>query len=70
MRKGYLAEPAAVPLLISDDIGMRKLADTAAEDLLALIIRRSERVSTPLASNRPVDYWEAPRRHRRHYCVA
>jgi DNA replication protein DnaC len=40
------AELAAVPLLIIDDLGMRKLAHTAAEDLLGLIMRRYERAST------------------------
>ena len=45
---------------------MRTLPHTAAEDLLELIMRRYERASTMLTSNRPVDEWgEAPRRHRR-----
>jgi hypothetical protein len=48
---------ATVPLLIVDDLGMRKLAHTAAEDLLELIMRRYERASTLLTSNRPVDDW-------------
>ena len=67
-RKDYLAELATVPLLIIDDLGMRKLAHTAAEDLLELIMRRYERASTLLTSNRPVDdLGQAPRRHgRRH----
>ena len=56
-RKAYLADLAAVPLLIIDDLGMRKLAHTAAEDLLELIMRRYERASTILTSNRPVDDW-------------
>jgi DNA replication protein DnaC len=56
-RKDYLAELSAVPLLIVDDLGMRKLAHTAAEDLLELIMRRYERASTMLTSNRPVDDW-------------
>jgi hypothetical protein len=47
----------AVPLLIIDDLGMRKLPHTAAEDLLELIMRRYERASTSLTSNRPVDDW-------------
>ena len=33
-RKAYLAELTRVPLLIIDDLGMRKLPHTAAEDLL------------------------------------
>jgi DNA replication protein DnaC len=56
-RKEYLAELATVPLLIIDDLGMRKLPHTAAEDLLELIMRRYERASTLLTSNRPVDDW-------------
>jgi DNA replication protein DnaC len=56
-RKTYLADLAAVPFLIIDDLGMRKLPHTAAEDLLEVIMRRYERTSTLLASNRPVDDW-------------
>jgi DNA replication protein DnaC len=36
---------------------MRKLPHTAAEDLLELVMRRYERASTLLTSNRPVDDW-------------
>ena len=57
IRKTYLADLAAVPLLIIDDLGMRKLPHTAAEDLLEIIMRRYERASTLLTSNRPVDDW-------------
>ena len=56
-RKEYLADLATVPLLIVDDLGMRKLPPTAAEDLLEVIMRRYERASTLMASNRPVDDW-------------
>jgi DNA replication protein DnaC len=56
-RKEYLADLASVPLLIIDDLGMRKLPHTAAEDLLELVMRRYERASTVLTSNRPVDDW-------------
>jgi DNA replication protein DnaC len=56
-RKDLLADLATVPLLIIDDLGMRKLPHTAAEDLLELIMRRYERASTLLTSNRPVDDW-------------
>src|SRR5204863_4574361 len=56
-RKQYLADMAAVPLLIVDDLGMRKLPHTAAEDLLELVMRRYERTSRLLTSNRPVDDW-------------
>jgi DNA replication protein DnaC len=56
-RKAFVAELTVVPLLIIDDLGMRKLPHTAAEDLLEIIMRRYERVSTVLTSNRPVDDW-------------
>src|SRR5437764_6443287 len=56
-RRAYLAALATVPLLIIDDLGMRKLPHTAAEDLLEIIMRRYERASTILTSNRPVDDW-------------
>jgi DNA replication protein DnaC len=56
-RKALLADLATTPLLIIDDLGMRKLPHTAAEDLLELIMRRYERASTILTSNRPVDDW-------------
>jgi DNA replication protein DnaC len=56
-RKERMAELASVPLVIVDDLGMRKLPTTAAEDLLELILRRYERASTLLTSNRPVDDW-------------
>jgi DNA replication protein DnaC len=56
-RKAYLTELTTVPLLIIDDLGMRKLPHTAAEDLLEVIMRRYERASTLLTSNRPVDDW-------------
>ena len=56
-RKDCFAELATVPLLIIDDLGMRKLPHTAAEDLLELVMRRYERAATLLTSNRPVDDW-------------
>jgi len=56
-RKEYMASVATVPLLILDDFGMRKLPHTAAEDLLEIVMRRYERCSTLLTSNRPVDDW-------------
>lgn len=56
-RKQWMAEMATVPLLIIDDFGMRKLPATAAEDLLEVVMRRYERASTLLTSNRPVDDW-------------
>jgi DNA replication protein DnaC len=57
MRKDYVAHVTTVPLLIIDDLGMRKLPHTAAEDLLEIVMRRYERASTLLTSNRPVEDW-------------
>jgi len=56
-RKDYLRHVTTVPLLIVDDLGMRKLPHTAAEDLLEIVMRRYERGSTLLTSNRPVEDW-------------
>lgn len=56
-RKRYMESVSTVALLIIDDFGMRKLPQTAAEDLLEIIMRRYERCSTLLTSNRPVDDW-------------
>ncbi len=56
-RKQQMELFATVPLLIVDDLGMRKLPATAAEDLLEIVMRRYERASTLLTSNRPIDDW-------------
>src|SRR5436190_2316160 len=56
-RKQFMESVAAAPLLIIDDFGMRKLPLTAAEDLLEIVMRRYERASTLLTSNRPVEDW-------------
>jgi len=56
-RKDYLAHVTTVPLLLIDDLGMRRLPHTAAEDLLEIVMRRYERASTLMTSNRPVEDW-------------
>jgi DNA replication protein DnaC len=56
-RKQYMETITTMPLLIIDDFGMRKLPQTAAEDLLEIIMRRYERASTLITSNRPVEDW-------------
>ncbi len=56
-RKQYMESVSSVALLIIDDFGMRKLPPTAAEDLLEIVMRRYERASTLLTSNRPVEDW-------------
>ena len=56
-REATMNDLATAPLLIIDDLGMRKLPSTAAEDLLELVMRRYERHSTLITSNRPVEDW-------------
>src|SRR5207247_4787773 len=56
-RKEHMELLATVPLLIIDDLGMRKLPSTAAEELLEIVMRRYGRASTLLTSNRPVEDW-------------
>jgi DNA replication protein DnaC len=56
-RKEKIMELQTVPLLIVDDLGMRKLPATAAEDLLEVVMRRHGRASTLMTSNRPVEDW-------------
>ena len=56
-RRKHMDTLATVSLLIIDDLGMRKLPPTAAEQLLEIVMRRYERTSTLLTSNRPVEDW-------------
>jgi DNA replication protein DnaC len=56
-RKQLMELLSTIPLLIIDDLGMRKLPPTAAEDILEIVMRRYERASTLLTSNRPVEDW-------------
>jgi hypothetical protein len=42
-RKEHMELLTTVPLLIIDDLGMRKLGPTAAEELLEIVMRRYER---------------------------
>jgi DNA replication protein DnaC len=56
-RKEHVELLSTVPLLIIGDLGMRKLPVTAAEELLEIIMRRYERTSTLITSNRPVEDW-------------
>ncbi len=56
-RADVIAAFSEIPLLIIDDLGMRKLPANAAEDLLELVMRRYERASTIITSNRPIEDW-------------
>jgi DNA replication protein DnaC len=44
-------------LLILEDLGMRHLPPTAAEDLLEVFVRRYEKGAIIVTSNRPVEDW-------------
>jgi len=56
-RSELIAMLTEIPLLIVDDLGMRKLPASAAEDLLEIVMRRYERASTIITSNRPLEDW-------------
>jgi DNA replication protein DnaC len=56
-RREVINKLATADLLIIDDLGMRKLPQNAAEELLELCMRRYERGSTIITSNRPVEDW-------------
>jgi DNA replication protein DnaC len=56
-RADHIALLTSVSRLIIDDLGTRKLPHSAAEDLLEIVMRRYERASTILTSNRPVEDW-------------
>jgi DNA replication protein DnaC len=56
-RADSIATYSEIPLLIVDDLGMRKLPTAAAEDLLEIVMRRYERASTIITSNRPLEDW-------------
>jgi DNA replication protein DnaC len=56
-RKQHMELFTAAPLLIIDDLGMKQLPLTAAEELLEIIMRRYERASSLITSNRPVEDW-------------
>ena len=44
-------------LLVLEDFGMKKLGPSAAEDLLEIFVRRHERASTLITTNRPTQDW-------------
>jgi DNA replication protein DnaC len=46
-----------VDLLVIEDLGMRRLPSTAAEDLLEVFTRRYETGAILVSSNRPVEDW-------------
>ncbi len=58
-RRTYIGEMTRVPLLIIEDLGLRRVPESAAEDLLEILHRRHQKTSTILSSNRPLEDWGA-----------
>jgi len=56
-RRELVAQLTRVDLLAIEDFGMRKLGPTAAEDLLEVFVRRHERASILITTNRPTEDW-------------
>ncbi len=56
-RKEVIEELTKTDLLVIEDLGMKKLPATAAEDLLEVFVRRYEKGSIIMTSNRPLEDW-------------
>ena len=56
-RKEAIKELISVPLLIIDDLGLNRTPPGAAENLLEIFMRRYEKASTIVTTNRPVQDW-------------
>jgi len=58
-RKELVQRLTKVDLLIIEDFGMKRLGPSAAEDLLEVFVRRHEKASTVVTTNRPTQDWGA-----------
>ena len=56
-RRDLVVRLTRVDLLVLEDFGMKKLGPTAAEDLLEIFVRRQEKASTVVTTNRPTQDW-------------
>jgi DNA replication protein DnaC len=56
-RKELINELIRTDLLVIEDFGMRRLPANAAEDLLEIFVRRYEKGSIIVTSNRPLEDW-------------
>ena len=56
-RKPLVARLTKIDLLVIEDFGMKRLGPNAAEDLLEVFVRRHERGSTLVTTNRPTQDW-------------
>jgi DNA replication protein DnaC len=57
IRKEIVANLCKVDLLVLEDLGMKHLPPTAAEDLLEIFVRRYEKGAIILTTNRPLEDW-------------
>ena len=58
-RRQLVQRLTKVDLLVIEDFGMKRLGPTAAEDLLEVFVRRHEKASTVVTTNRPTQDWGA-----------
>ena len=58
-RKPLVTRLTKIDLLVIEDFGMKRLGPNAAEDLLEVFVRRHERASTVVTTNRPTQDWGA-----------
>jgi DNA replication protein DnaC len=56
-RKEMIANLCKVDLLVLEDLGMKHLPPTAAEDLLEIFVRRYEKGAIIMTTNRPLEDW-------------
>lgn len=56
-RKDLIGQLTRTDLLVLEDLGMRRLPPSAAEDLLEVFVRRYEKGSIIVTSNRPLEDW-------------
>ncbi len=56
-RREFVQRLTHVDLLVIEDLGMKHLGPTAAEDLLEIFVRRHEAASTLITTNRPTQDW-------------
>ena len=56
-RKELVNQLMRTDLLVLEDLGMRHLPPTTAEDLLEVFIRRYEKAAIIVTSNRPLEDW-------------
>ncbi len=56
-RKELIDMLCKVNLLVIEDLGMKRLPPTAAEDLLEIVVRRYEKGAMIITTNRPMEDW-------------